>query len=48
LGHEKTGNRLAYVTSGCIRIPTGELPERIRTLFEGLREVISVHQPAQV
>jgi crossover junction endodeoxyribonuclease RuvC len=45
---EQSGNKLSYITSGCIRIPTGELPQRIRTLFEGLHEVIGQHAPAQV
>src|SRR4051812_13027039 len=45
---EQSGNKLAYITSGCIRIPAGELPQRIRTLFEGLREVIGQHAPVQV
>jgi len=45
---EKTGNRLAYIASGCVRVPMGELPERIKTLFEGMREVIEVYAPGQV
>ncbi len=45
---EKTGSKLAYVASGCVRIPVGELPDRIKTLFDGLREVIAEYAPAQV
>lgn len=45
---EKTGPRLTYVASGCVRIPVGELPDRIKTLFEGLREVLAEYSPAQV
>ena len=44
----KTGNRLAYVTSGCIKSTGTELPDRLRNILEGLREVIQVHQPQQV
>jgi crossover junction endodeoxyribonuclease RuvC len=46
---EKTGQKLTYVTSGCIRTAAdGELPERIRTILEGLSQVIAEMQPAQV
>ena len=45
---EKNGNRLAYVTSGCVRSGRGELPARLKTLLEGLNEVIAAHRPAQV
>lgn len=45
---ELTGNRLAYIASGCVKSPVGELPERIRVLFEGVREVIATYAPAQV
>lgn len=45
---EKTGSKLAYVASGCVRAPKGELPERIRILFEGVREVITEYAPVQV
>ena len=45
---DKTGNRLSYVTSGCIRTPKGELAQRLKTILDGLAEVISVHAPAQV
>ena len=45
---EKTGSRLAYVASGCVRVPRGELPERIRILFEGMREVIAEYAPEQI
>jgi crossover junction endodeoxyribonuclease RuvC len=45
---EKTGSKLAYVASGCVRVPVGELPERIRILFEGVREIIAEYTPGQV
>ena len=45
---EKTGSKLRYVTSGCIRSPQGELPERLKSILESLREVISLHSPQQV
>ena len=33
---EKQGNKLVYVTSGCIRTATGELPSRLKTILDGL------------
>ena len=44
----KSGAKLAYVTSGCIKSPGGELPDRLRNILEGLREVIQINQPQQV
>jgi crossover junction endodeoxyribonuclease RuvC len=45
---EKNGNRLTYVTSGCVRSGGGELAARLKTLLEGLSEVIAAHRPAEV
>jgi crossover junction endodeoxyribonuclease RuvC len=45
---DKTGNRLIYVTSGCIRTSQGELAQRLKTILDGLAEVIAAHGPAQV
>jgi len=46
---EKSGNRLAYVTSGCVRTPEdGSLPLRLKTILGGLREVIVAHRPQQI
>lgn len=45
---EKKGQRLEYVASGCIRTPGGELPERLKSILDGLDEVIATHDPAQV
>lgn len=45
---DKTGQKLAYVTSGCIRTKdTESLPERIRTLLQGIGEVIATHKPEE-
>jgi crossover junction endodeoxyribonuclease RuvC len=43
-----TGGRLEYVTSGVIRLPSGELPERLGIIFEDLCEVIETHKPEAV
>ena len=45
---EKTGARLSYVTSGCIKSPGRELPERLKSILGSLREVIAAHHPHQV
>lgn len=45
---DRTGQKLAYVTSGVIRTPNGELPERLKAILESLGEVITEHEPAQV
>ena len=44
----KSGSKLAYITSGCIKAPESDLPGRLKTILEGLREVIQAHQPQQV
>ncbi len=45
---EKSGSRLVYVTSGCIRPPTNQaLANRLKTILEGLREVINTNRPEQ-
>ena len=45
---EKTGSKLQYVTSGCVRSGTGELAARLKTILDGLAEVIAANQPQQV
>jgi crossover junction endodeoxyribonuclease RuvC len=45
---DKCGNRLIYVTSGCIRTNEKQpLPERIKTILEGIAAVIAAHRPQQ-
>jgi crossover junction endodeoxyribonuclease RuvC len=46
---EKAGQKLAYVTSGCIRTDQdAEMPERIRTILDGLSRLIAELRPQQV
>jgi crossover junction endodeoxyribonuclease RuvC len=45
---DKLGNELRYVASGCIRTRDGELPGRLKTLLDGVREVIATYTPDQV
>ena len=45
---DKVGQKLAYVTSGCVRTKdTDSLPDRVKTLLEGIGEVIARHQPQE-
>ncbi len=44
-----TGSKLAYVTSGCIKTPlAGDLAARLKSILDGLREVILSVEPDQV
>ena len=45
---EKNGTRLQYVTSGCVRSGTGDLAARLKTILDGLSEVIAAHAPGEV
>jgi len=45
---DKQGSKLAYVSSGCIKTTDSDsLPERIKTILDGIAEVIALHQPQQ-
>jgi crossover junction endodeoxyribonuclease RuvC len=43
-----SSNRLHYVTSGCIRNASGELPERLKNILRDLASVIAMHGPTEV
>ncbi len=45
---EKSGHRLAYITSGCIRTPDADLPARLKVILDGLVEVIAQCKPHQI
>ena len=45
---EKNGQRLDYIASGRVKSGRGELAERLKTLLEGLNEVIATHRPTEV
>lgn len=42
------GGRNEYVTSGVIRLPDDELPERLRIIFENVTELVLRHCPQEV
>ena len=45
---EKTGSTLVYVSSGCIKSPAGELPDRLKNILNSVQEVISRFGPDEV
>jgi crossover junction endodeoxyribonuclease RuvC len=45
---EKNGGRLRYLASGCVRSGQGDLSSRLKTILEGLQEVIAEHAPGEV
>jgi crossover junction endodeoxyribonuclease RuvC len=55
-GSRKTGfgiisyvsGRSEYVTSGVIRLPSGELPERLRIIYNSVTELIEMHCPDEL
>jgi crossover junction endodeoxyribonuclease RuvC len=44
----RVGQSLHYVTSGVVRTPAAELPERLKSILESLSEIIQQHGPDQV
>lgn len=45
---DASGSRTAYVTSGVIRIPEIELPERLKIIFESVTQIIQQYAPQEV
>ncbi len=45
---EKTGQKISYITSGVIKVPVGELPDRLKVILNSVGEIISLHQPTEV
>ena len=44
---DRLDSRLIYVTSGCVKTSGAELPARLKTILDGLAEVIAANRPAQ-
>ena len=42
---DQLGTQLRYVASGCIRTQDGELPGRLKTLLDGVREIVATYRP---
>jgi crossover junction endodeoxyribonuclease RuvC len=45
---EREARGLKYITSGCIKSPTGELPDRLKNILDSVQEVIRLYQPGEV
>lgn len=45
---EKNGSYLTYLGSGCVVTEKADLPSRLKTILNGLSEIIAQHQPQQV
>lgn len=45
---ESAGRKLHYVTSGCVKSGEGDLAQRLKTILEGLNQVIAAHGPLEV
>ena len=45
---EADGSKLRYVTSGCVRSGDGDLALRLKTILQGLNQVITAHAPGEV
>jgi len=42
---DQLGTQLRYVASGCIKTRDGELPGRLKTLLDGVREIVDTYRP---
>jgi crossover junction endodeoxyribonuclease RuvC len=42
------GGRAEYVTSGVIRLPKAELPERLGIIYSNLTELVELHAPTEL
>ena len=40
--------RIEYIASGCVRVPQGELAERLKTVYDGVTEIIKTYQPTML
>ena len=45
---EITPRGVRYVASGCIRVQAVDFPARLKQIFDGVTEVISLYQPKQM
>ncbi|ABI57833.1 crossover junction endodeoxyribonuclease RuvC [Alkalilimnicola ehrlichii MLHE-1] len=42
---EGSGSAPRHVASGCVRLPTGPFPDRLRVLYRALSELLAQHRP---
>jgi crossover junction endodeoxyribonuclease RuvC len=41
----KNGTKLAYVASGTVKTPDGDLPQRLKTILAGVSEIVRTYAP---
>lgn len=39
------GSKIAYISSGIIRLPEKSLPDRLKIIFDGVSEIIQQYHP---
>ena len=44
---QSDGKKHKYITSGCIRTKSDNLPERLQQIFDGISEIMRTHQPCE-
>lgn len=42
---ERIGGKVAYITSGVIRVPEGSLPERLKVIFDAITQIVQQQSP---
>ena len=45
---ECVAGRTTYIESGCIRLGNGDFPQRLKSVFDGLCEVVATYAPTEV
>lgn len=45
---DSEGNQSRYVASGCVRVGTDSLAERLRIIFDGIADVLGTHRPDEI
>lgn len=45
---ETTPRGIRYIASGCIRMKSEDFPSRLKQIFDGITEIISIYQPQQM
>ncbi len=45
---ELEGSKLRYVESGCIRAGSGDFAGRLKTIFDGLCDIVEIYTPTEV
>ena len=45
---DSEGSQSVYVASGCVRVRSDDLGERLGIIFEGITDVLGTHRPDQI